>query len=396
MTETVTKSVKWMIVAISIYMFCYQTEVAVKKLIDPPVVDNTEVYNIKDIELPLITICATDQINQTKMDELGYWIQDGYPTIYFLAGLDFERNVISWGSQHNMTFADLVKEVIKLQPNVPYILTDLYANDIESTLKFYPKFGLCVDVDNYVLSSTGAFNLRIGVYWKELFQPNCRVRVYLTDKKLKTMSTIHTPSHKGSSIILENDWKYDYMIEVQQMSYLDPRNPDECKEYNDGEFDKCVDEGLQILFKEEINCNPPWLSLQEKCSAVINSSDKAMGNLYEKVQKTLEATIKMETFPAKENCKKFCSMTQQTIILSEKEAVADWETGWIFLSLKFDELVLNRTKRLAYGFSDFLIDIGSSLGLWFGLSVFGITDLGIEAFQWLKKKKGEAKRMLLM
>ena len=32
---------------------------------------------------------------------------------------------------------------------------------------------------------------------------------------------------------------------------------------------------------------------------------------------------------------------------------------------------------LAYGFSGFLIDMGSSLGLWFGLSVFGITDLGV-------------------
>ena len=64
------------------------------------------------------------------------------------------------------------------------------------------------------------------------------------------------------------------------------------------------------------------------------------------------------------------------------------------LTLKFDDLVVHRTKVLAYGFSDFLIDLGSSLGLWFGLSVFGITDLGMTAYQWIKKLKRETKLTL--
>jgi hypothetical protein len=59
--------------------------------------------------------------------------------------------------------------------------------------------------------------------------------------------------------------------------------------------------------------------------------------------------------------------------------------------LKFDELVVHRTKVLAYGFSEFLIDMGSNLGLWFGLSVLGITDLGIMAMQWFKKIRGMGK-----
>ena len=64
------------------------------------------------------------------------------------------------------------------------------------------------------------------------------------------------------------------------------------------------------------------------------------------------------------------------------------------LMLKFDDLVVHRTKVLAYGFSDFLIDLGSSLGLWFGLSVFGITDLGMTAYQWIKKLKRGTKLTL--
>ena len=44
----------------------------------------------------------------------------------------------------------------------------------------------------------------------------------------------------------------------------------------------------------------------------------------------------------------------------------------------FEEEVVHRQKYLAYGSYEFLIDVGSSLGLWLGLSVFGIVDLGVE------------------
>ena len=57
------------------------------------------------------------------------------------------------------------------------------------------------------------------------------------------------------------------------------------------------------------------------------------------------------------------------------------------LTLTFADQVVYTTKKPAYGPSSFLIDMGSSLGLWFGLSVFGITDLGIMALQWVEKRR---------
>ena len=90
----------------------------------------------------------------------------------------------------------------------------------------------------------------------------------------------------------------------------------------------------------------------------------------------------MDTFPAKETCTKQCTVTRVNIQDNGKE-----DGKWIgpFLKLKFDNRVVYKTKVLGYGFSDFLIDMGSSLGLWFGLSVFGITDFGILAWQSVKK-----------
>ena len=45
---------------------------------------------------------------------------------------------------------------------------------------------------------------------------------------------------------------------------------------------------------------------------------------------------------------------------------------------------------VAYTWFDLITDVGSSLGLWLGLSALGITDLAIDAFKvakkWLKIK----------
>ena len=91
----------------------------------------------------------------------------------------------------------------------------------------------------------------------------------------------------------------------------------------------------------------------------------------------------MKTYPTKERCTKPCTVAQPTVMYNANEVLEDYPEHFV-LCLKFAEQVVYTTKKLAYGTSEFLIDMGSSLGLWFGLSVFGITDLGITTFQWVK------------
>ena len=43
--------------------------------------------------------------------------------------------------------------------------------------------------------------------------------------------------------------------------------------------------------------------------------------------------------------------------------------------------------------NNFLIDMGSSMGFWFGLSVFGLTDLSITTIEWLSGLKEKAKNI---
>ena len=62
-------------------MFCIQFETAIKNLINPPTVDSTYITELDNVDLPLITICPTNQTNATALYESGYFYQK-----YVLAG----------------------------------------------------------------------------------------------------------------------------------------------------------------------------------------------------------------------------------------------------------------------------------------------------------------------
>ena len=49
-------------------MFCVQFRIALINLFNPPTVDSTNVKNIEEIDLPLITICPTNQTNKNMLE----------------------------------------------------------------------------------------------------------------------------------------------------------------------------------------------------------------------------------------------------------------------------------------------------------------------------------------
>ena len=220
-----------------------------------------------------------------------------------------------------------------------------------------------------------------------------KLEVFLTDKTLRTRSTVDEESHWGPSIQIQLGSHYDYRVKVETLSNFDPRNPDDCKEYNDADFENCVDEELQDLWKPVLGCNPPWLSSQDQCTRITNATSDVVKNIFGKSRfSVISSMVRMESYPAREKCRKPCTVTQTNSFLKEKTLDNGERTN---LKFRFAKQVIYKTKILGYRFSNFLIDLGSSLGLWFGLSVFGITDLGIMAFNWAKTLKLNASKKLL-
>ena len=262
MKESIIRSLNLILLAISSIMFCYQAMVAVNNYLNPPVVDSTESFTIADIEPPLITICPIRQIDFTEWEPskailMGY---DNYND--FLMGKDTLNNITAWGAQYNMTFEELNDEIDNLDKEIPKLefrMDDGPLMKADYEKRYYPSFGRCIDFSNYTI--TGNLELNILINSPSSYM---KAEVFLTDKKLRTRCTVHKPSHWGPSIIIKEQYNYEYLVKVEQLSNFDPRKPDECKEYTDGKFENCVDKGLQDLWKPVLDCNPPWLSPQDQ------------------------------------------------------------------------------------------------------------------------------------
>ena len=368
----IIRSFKISIAVFSSIMFIYQTSEAVNKLIHPPVVDTTTTLNIADVDL-LVTVCPLDQWNESKINELGYRTPGEMMSGMILTTEKF----VGWGEHLNLTFDDLVLKTQNFNLSNPLI--EMVHPDLTTIIKiaheenFYPQFGWCYDLVNFTTSGEVKLRFHMGSKDNRVSQ----YKVFITDKRLRTRTTLHTKSLWGS-IEVRRYKDTNYVIKVDQLSYFDPRNPDACKTFTSDGFDKCVDKELKKVWKPLINCNPPWVTSEDKCKGKLNVTTDNEKMIIKQTLETASGLIQMTNFPAKRKCFKPCTVAQSMVFSNGRGKDS---ALYAFLTLDFADEVAYTTKELAYGPSEFLIDMGSSLGLWFGLSVFGITDLGIMAAQ---------------
>ena len=194
MRKNVKRSLKWIILAFSLIMFFYQAQIAVKKLLNPPVVDSTDILNIADIDPPLITICQKDQFSHQTWGKMGY-----FRINELLLGNDAKNNITAWGSQYNMTFEEIVDEIVDFDKDYPKLKFKMDNGPwwkVDYERRFYPRHGRCFDFANYTITGDLAFNIvlsRINFFSTGPSSPEAEV--YLTDKKLRTRNTVH--KHTG-------------------------------------------------------------------------------------------------------------------------------------------------------------------------------------------------------
>ena len=383
MRGVITKILKWLILLFSIFMFCYQTQVAVQNLLDPPVIESSKTYNIADIEPPLITICPFDQWD--NMNEYGY-----VGCREFLLGeYSQKQNLRSWGGHRNLTFKELIGDMLPSSQEL-IIEGGSFENSgkkVDYEKKFYPKYGWCYEIANYTITRDFTLTLR------RVNDSDFKAEVFLTDKKLRTLSTVYSDSHHGSSIIVSSDRLHTHVVNVEMLSNIDPNNPGDCKEYTYDEFELCVDKILQNIWKPIVNCNPPWLSLHNQCTGILNISSKMVSELYHQPDfDSFRKFLRMETSFVIYKCKRPCTVTRSKIF-EKGNVLLEERKKKSRLQLKIAREVVYKTKIIGYGFSNFLIDMGSSMGFWFGLSVFGLTDLGITTIEWISGLKEKAKNI---
>ena len=164
------------------------------------------------------------------------------------------------------------------------------------------------------------------------------------------------------------------------------RKSDDCEDYSEMKsYDECVDHHIQQTLQPLLHCHPPWLSPVHHCTTLNLTENK---EAYEaEFRQYVENALKMKPYPASEACKPACKITKSTVNLEARDHIPGMREGEV--DINFVQTVVETDKITTYHWPEFLVDVGSSVGLWLGLSVFGVTDLlisFIENFHKFVKK----------
>ena len=165
----------------------------------------------------------------------------------------------------------------------------------------------------------------------------------------------------------------------------------ECTNYgDDAEFKTyadCVANDQEKLFQPILGCMVPWLASPGNpniCKGRVPKSQisKESQILYRNGHNELFTSKGFKISDYSHACLKPCIQLQ----VNSKLKSTEYEVMESGISLHFTKTVKVTRYVESYGLFDLVVEVGSSLGLWIGLSALGIFDLLLEAGVAIKNK----------
>ena len=298
---------KIIVVIISFTMFCYQLIIATNNLIDPPTVDSTYEREIAQVDLPIITICPTRQTNDTRLSEFKYMHGLG-SLLYGSIKCNETTACTSWGAHLNLTFDELLREIFDLE-KVNSVL--IYAKEIEDSLVFIPRYGLCKEILNFDM------NQQIIM---EFNKPDM-ARVLITDRNYRSYFMPDITSHRGSKTFMKPNQTLYINVKIQVQSHC--KNDE--KPLKEIEFRKCIEKKILSDF-EQLECIPPWLNGKNQCIENYYNFD---GNSFSDAY--VNPVLRLNNIMIEDDCKKSCKETKY--IVTEGE-IQEYSTSEAVIAFK--------------------------------------------------------------
>ena len=356
------EKLKLCIAAISLVMFCFQCKTAIENLINPPIVDSTTYSDITGIDLPVVTVCPVNQYTLSKLFEFDYGISKNMLSGRLIRPGDVE--VTSWGGYHNLTFDELMNQITDNNA-IKSIKLLSGKKTISSQIVFIPRYGFCKQTSDY----SSYYGLLISAARKY-----SEFRVFITDKNFKTYFSVDYSSHQGSSIIARKGEDHWYEVSLYTVSSCQV-SPDKLTQ---DDFNKCVNDKILDTIGKPLGCIPPWMSPHNHCNGTYQNdfTDKHDPDFK---WKFVDTPLALRNMNLELTCRKHCSVTTATVQLVEVTKKPSF-TFTSEVHIAFKQEVKVKEKVLNYSVSEFFVDVGSSLGLWLGLSVLSLYDLGVQMF----------------
>ena len=347
------------------------------KYIDKPIVQETSTISIDDIDqMPVMYICQDAQFDYAKASLYGY------PMLWqFLIGKLEDSNNFTWtGKDRNQSFAKLQQILF----NVNYSSTTVHSSETRNNDFHY--------VQSY---NDSIFIIPYG-YCMKLKRPTKQTKVLstvetvviLTDPALETQIRIpgiqygtfgFGPTPDG----LFETYHYEIKLSLHDSSVHDGSD---CIDYarRGSSYGECTETIFKNMFLEGYGCLPTWvqndsISTCETNMFKIISNEENITDMYNEMEKLVTGN-ELDIF---NQCMQPC-MTMQLNYNLRRHIKKRLKQSTMIIS--FAEAVTVFKDVYAYDGFNLVVDVGSALGLWLGLSALSIFDKILEFYNLSRSK----------
>ena len=310
-------------------------------------------------------MCKDAQFNYTRARSTGYEWATSY-----LSGQTVNQSVLSWNGPvaGNRSVWDTLKFIFKGNEDTDFnVYRDLSDN---LTGMYYEKFLIPIGLCQAFEGRLPGF-MTISLPDSHMFIYN----VHITDPAASTTFQLPYSLMSGDKIRIqpsETSSSTNFKIKITEESTQ--TDDGSCTDYptpRHHSYADCIDAELQDKIVPSLGCMVPWMSEENPCSQPIprlsqhdhivnwlmNISVKAFGNIEY----------------GSDTCLPPC--TRMSIQVSQAQILSRDKVGDNTFSLAFLENIEIKRIVLAYDATSLLVEVGSCLGLWLGLSVVGMYDV---------------------
>ena len=363
----VIKRLKTILQIVAFIIFCLQIMLAIQKYNAAPTMVSESSKTVTTLDKPmLVIICQMSQFDYARSLLLGY--QSSGP---FLRGEQINKTILSWTGTRNMTFNETLNYLYPSEIEKG----NIYAGFRDTYTSFILPYGLCTVAEGKLSKLLSNDPKRFTVFLKKAG----KYSVFITDMAAALRFQFHRPLTTGDSIsieILANSTlrkRLHYIVELTEREVN--THDGSCTNYPDQagytSYKHCVAEENRRRILPILGCMVPWMSDENQCIGVLKRLPKH-DDMLEWIKILYRYTYSGDYFPFS-SCPLPCNLVSaHAVFLQESE---DELNGHHMITINFKKTVKVETVILAYNWDSLLVEIGSSLGLWLGLSVVGTFDI---------------------
>ena len=344
-------------------IFLFQTQNSMYRYYTGPIVEEKIYSTINETKQPIIYVCHMDQFNYKTASAHGYGNEG---QMNFMIGKLKDTRKVSWkGKDENITFEEMFDSDYN----------SFHSYNSETKQLYLVDHGICKKITQ---NSS-----------KMYIKTNKSTVVLLVDPYLDSEFLVREMNDGRLYLGPTTDNLYDSSSYMLEYRYHDSKifNGQSCTDYEKfgSSYGNCIESIMKKYLLESYGCLPPWFP-------------KPMGLTCE----TERDVYDYKTVPYKEvysnfknillgrNIKMFDVCLPPCLKMSIKPKRAYHSTSSRYVArLSFftqDEVVVMKSSY-SYNIFNIVVDIGSALGLWLGLSALCILDKIIQFCKLMFEKK---------